>query len=79
MDLPRSFIIPGASQASSALDLARSILRAERRAVQMNIEGMIENPELIRYLNRASDLVFMLARYQDRALPFERLTADDSC
>ncbi len=80
VELPRSFIIPGATQASSALDLARSILRrAERRAVQMNLEGMIENPELIRYLNRASDLVFMLARYQDRALPFERLTGDDSC
>ena len=70
----------GATQASSALDLARSILRrAERRAVQMNLEGMIENPELIRYLNRASDLIFMLARYQDRALPFERLTGDDTC
>lgn len=79
VDLPRAFIIPGASQASAALDLARSILRrAERRAVQMNIEGMIENPELLRYLNRASDLVFMLARYEDRALPFERLTGDDA-
>ena len=80
VQLPRSFIIPGATQASSALDLARSILRrAERRAVQMQTEDMLENPEVIRYLNRASDLVFMLARYQDRALPFERLTGDDSC
>ena len=78
IELPRSFIIPGASQASGALDLARSILRrAERRAVEMNTQGMIVNNELLRYLNRASDLVFMLARYEDRALPFERLTAED--
>ena len=79
IELPRSFIIPGASQASGALDLARSILRrAERRAVEMNTQGMIVNDELLRYLNRASDLVFMLARYEDRALPFERLTAEDN-
>ena len=78
IELPRSFIIPGASQASAALDLARSTLRrAERRVVEMKSQDMIENDELLRYLNRASDLVFMLARYEDRALPFEKLTAQD--
>ena len=77
VNLPRSFIIPGASPASAALDLARStIRRAERRVVQMHADDMIENPELIRYLNRASDLIFMLARYEDRSEPFERLTAE---
>lgn len=77
--LPRSFIVPGASQASAALDAARAVLRrAERRVVEMKQRDLIENGELLRYLNRASDLVFMLARYEDRRLPFERLTAEDA-
>ncbi len=77
VELPRSFIIPGASAASAALDLARSTLRrAERRTVDLQAQGMLENPELLRYLNRASDLLFMLARYEDRALPFEWLAPE---
>lgn len=72
VDLPPSFIVPGASPASAALDVARSVLRrAERRAVALLERGMLANPEVLRYLNRASDLVFMLARYEDRALPVE--------
>ncbi len=75
IDLPPSFIIPGASAASGALDLARSILRrAERRAVALNDAEPLDNPEILRYLNRLSDLLFILARYEDRSMPFERLT-----
>ena len=75
IDLPPSFIIPGASAASGALDLARSILRrAERRVVALDEEEPLPNPEVLRYLNRLSDLLFVLARYEDRAMPFERLT-----
>lgn len=78
--LPRNFIIPGASAASAAMDVARSVLRrAERRVVEMRDRGLAPNAELLRYLNRASDLAFMLARYEDRAMPFERLTAEDAC
>ncbi len=77
--LPRSFIIPGGSGASAAMDLARSILRrAERRAVALQQQGLLTNPEIIRYLNRLADLLFMLARYQDRELPLEKLTGDAS-
>ena len=77
IDLPNSFIIPGASAASGALDVARTTLRrAERRVVALNEEQPFENPEVLRYLNRVSDLLFMLARYEDRAMPFERLTGD---
>ena len=72
VDLPPSFIVPGASPASAALDVARTVLRrAERRAVALHEGSMLANPEVLRYLNRASDLVFMLARYEDRALPVE--------
>ncbi|MBI4298252.1 MAG: cob(I)yrinic acid a,c-diamide adenosyltransferase [Chloroflexi bacterium] len=76
--LPRSFIIPGASPASSALDMARSILRrAERRVVTLSEEGRLPNPEVLRYLNRLADLVFMVARYEDKELPLEILSGDD--
>ena len=75
VELPPSFIIPGATPASAALDVARSTLRrAERRVVDLCEAGLLENDELLRYVNRASDLLFTLARYHDRALPFERLT-----
>ena len=75
IDLPAAFIVPGASPASGALDLARSALRAgERRAVELHEQGLLVNPEVMRYLNRLSDLLFMLARYEDRKLPIELVT-----
>lgn len=78
VDLPPAFVIPGASAASAALDTGRSVLRrAERRAVALQEAGLLPNPEVIRYLNRVSDLAFMLARYEDRALPHELLTGGD--
>jgi cob(I)alamin adenosyltransferase len=63
--LPRAFIVPGANQGSAALDLARSVIRrAERNVVALEREGRDVNPEVRRYLNRLSDLVFVLARRQ---------------
>ncbi len=78
VQLPRAFIVPGASSASGALDLARSVLRrAERRTVALQEQGLLLNQEVLRYLNRAADLVFMLARYEDRHRPVERLHDQD--
>ncbi len=75
VQLPRAFVIPGASPASGAMDSARAVLRrAERRVVALRDAGLLANPELIPYLNRAADLIFMLARFEDRALPHELLT-----
>jgi cob(I)alamin adenosyltransferase len=63
--LPQAFIVPGANAASAALDLARSVIRrAERNVVAMEREGREVNAEVRRYLNRLSDLVFVLARRQ---------------
>jgi cob(I)alamin adenosyltransferase len=63
--LPQAFIVPGANAASAALDLARSVIRrAERNVVALEGEGRDVNPEVRRYLNRLSDLVFVLARRQ---------------
>ncbi|HEV3125006.1 MAG TPA: cob(I)yrinic acid a,c-diamide adenosyltransferase [Candidatus Dormibacteraeota bacterium] len=61
--LPQAFVVPGGNPVAAALDLARTLVRrAERRAVALNRAGEIENPEVLRYLNRCSDLLFMLAR-----------------
>jgi cob(I)alamin adenosyltransferase len=77
IDLPRDFIVPGGSAGSAALDLARGLLReSERRVVALNQEGKLATTEVLRYLNRLSDLLFMLARLEDKDLPFE-LTRDD--
>jgi cob(I)alamin adenosyltransferase len=58
-----SFVIPGAAPAAAALDLARTLVRrTERRAVSLARAGELENPQVLRYLNRCSDLLFMLAR-----------------
>lgn len=64
VDIPNKFIIPGDTLDGAALDLARTIIRrAERMAAKLLHDGVIENVEVVRYLNRLSDLVFILARY----------------
>jgi cob(I)alamin adenosyltransferase len=63
LSLPRNFIIPGATPAGAALDMARTLVRrAERQAATLHRAGELANAEVLRYLNRASDYVFMLAR-----------------
>lgn len=64
--LPQEFILPGETLGAAGLDLARStIRRAERQAVAMDKQGLVPDPEILRYLNRLSDLLFVLARYQE--------------
>jgi cob(I)alamin adenosyltransferase len=64
VEIPNKFIIPGDTLDGAALDLARTIIRrAERMAVKLLHDGAIQNGEVIRYLNRLSDLIFILARY----------------
>jgi len=59
--LPNAFVVPGANPASAALDVARSVVRrAERKVVALDQV----NAEVQRYLNRLSDLLFVLARWQ---------------
>jgi cob(I)alamin adenosyltransferase len=58
----KRFILPGGSQVSSLLHLARAVCRrAERRAVHLGRAQKI-NPGILSYLNRLSDLLFILAR-----------------
>jgi cob(I)alamin adenosyltransferase len=55
----RSFILPGGTRAAAHLHVCRTVCRrAERRAIQVEDA----NPEVVRYLNRLSDLLFILSR-----------------
>ena len=66
VDLPPKFVLPGGTTLSAQLDVARTIIRrAERRVVTLSVAGELASPELLRFLNRASDLVFAMARYTD--------------
>jgi cob(I)alamin adenosyltransferase len=63
--LPQVFIVPGANPASAAIDLARSIVRrGERAVVALERADRAPNPSVRIYLNRLSDLLFVLARRQ---------------
>src|SRR5437899_778586 len=64
VEIPNKFIIPGDTMDGAALDLARTIIRrAERMAVKLLHDNVIQNGEVVRYLNRLSDMIFILARY----------------
>ena len=75
--MPKQFILPGASAASAAIDVARTIVRrAERHAVRLVHEGQMPAGNVLRYLNRLSSLLFVLARYEEHAsgTPFDIAT-----
>lgn len=66
-DLPalKSFVLPGGSKVASFLHLARTIIRrAERKVVSLQKAHDEVNPQAMIYLNRLSDLLFVLARYE---------------
>jgi len=63
----RTFILPSGSQAGALLHLCRTVCRRAERAVVRLSHDEDVNPELLRYLNRLSDLLFVLARYVNKA------------
>ncbi len=66
VEIGNRFIIPGATPSGAALDLARAIVRrGERAAARLFHDGVIANAEVLRYLNRLSDLLFVLARFEE--------------
>jgi cob(I)alamin adenosyltransferase len=69
IELPPVFMVPGSTGASSALDLARSIIRRTERSVVALVDreaGAIPNDILLPWLNRLSDVLFLLARLEER-------------
>jgi cob(I)alamin adenosyltransferase len=70
VDLPPHFVIPGGTELSAALDLARGMIRrAERRVVELRDSDGLASEAVLRFLNRASDLAFALARFADEPNP----------
>ena len=70
VDLPPKFVIPGGTQLSAQLDVARSVLRrAERRIVALSESEPLGKSALLGYVNRASDLLFAMARFADEDNP----------
>ncbi len=66
VDLPPKFVITGGTTLSAQLDVARTaIRRAERRVVALKEDDGLASDAVLRYLNRASDLAFAMARYAD--------------
>jgi cob(I)alamin adenosyltransferase len=70
VDLPPKFVIPGGTELSARLDVARAaVRRAERRVVDLKLAGDLPDDTVLRYLNRASDAVYAMARYADTDHP----------
>lgn len=62
-----AFILPGGTPAGAQLQVARTICRRAERAVARSIsEGLPVNPMAMAWLNRLSDYLFMLSRYENR-------------
>ena len=61
------FSLPGQNLLSSCLDVSRTIARrAERRAVTLNKRKLLKNSSILVYLNRLSDLLYLLARRSEK-------------
>ena len=66
VEQPTEFVIPGESMTGAALDLARTtVRRAERRAVALSDAGELPDSQVLPYLNRLADLLFVAARAAD--------------
>jgi cob(I)alamin adenosyltransferase len=64
---PKDWVIPGGTAVSAALDFARTTCRrAERHVAAQVADEQRFNPEILRYLNRLSDLCWILARYAEK-------------
>jgi len=70
VDLPPKFVIPGGTELSARLDIARTaVRRAERRVVDLKLAGQLPDETVLNYLNRASDAVYAMARFADEQNP----------
>ncbi|HEV2328441.1 MAG TPA: cob(I)yrinic acid a,c-diamide adenosyltransferase [Verrucomicrobiae bacterium] len=62
----KGWATPGANHNAAALDVARTVCRrAERRVCELNEAGQLKNPEIIIFLNRLADLLWLFARWAE--------------
>lgn len=70
LDLPPKFIIPGGTVLSAQLDVARAVMRrAERAIVTLHQQQPLQDMTVLHFVNRASDLLFAMARFADVPSP----------
>jgi cob(I)alamin adenosyltransferase len=70
VELPPKFVIPGGSELSARLDVARAaVRRAERRVAALKDAGELADEAVVTYLNRLSDALFAMARFADEPDP----------
>jgi cob(I)alamin adenosyltransferase len=66
MITPRGWAMPGGNPLSAALDLARAVCRrAERRVCALQAQDQLRNDEILVYLNRLADALWLMARAAD--------------
>jgi cob(I)alamin adenosyltransferase len=63
----RAFVLPGGTPAAAALHHARTVARRAEREIVALAAGDPVNPELLKFINRLSDLLFVLARAANHA------------
>jgi cob(I)alamin adenosyltransferase len=70
VNLPPKFVIPGGTELSARLDVARAaVRRAERRVAALKDGGELTDDTVLTYLNRLSDALFAMARFADEPEP----------
>jgi cob(I)alamin adenosyltransferase len=70
VELPPKFVIPGGTELSARLDVARAaVRRAERRVAALKDAGEVPDDTVLTYLNRLSDAVYAMARFADEPQP----------
>src|SRR3989338_5088425 len=68
LGMPKKFILPGGTTSSSFLHLCRTVTRRAERTL-VGVKDLINlNPEILRYVNRLSDLLYILARQANKEL-----------
>jgi cob(I)alamin adenosyltransferase len=75
VNMPKAFIVPGDSLAGATLEVARTVVRrAERMVARLTHDGEVRDDVPLKYLNRLSSLLFVLARLEDKAAGVEKFT-----
>lgn len=71
LGMPKKFILPGGTQASAFLHLARTITRRAERSI-VTVKEVIEvNQDILKYVNRLSDLLYVLARQANKEVDIQ--------
>ena len=66
LNLPKKFVIYGQTEISAYLDIARAVVRrTERRVTELDKYEPLNNKNILAYLNRLSDTLYLLARYDE--------------